>query len=639
MKLNFLGDLGVLGAGLEILQSDLGFQISADGLPVTVETSDGRLEAGLAQGRGFVRAARPIHFFRALGLFIEAARRGGDFHIIEQPQFTTDGVMVDMSRNGVMRVESIKTLLRKMAVMGLTTLMLYTEDTYELPDEPFFGYLRGRYSDAEIKECDDYAFALGIEMIPCIQTLGHLEQFIKWVYYSHGLHDTKEVLLVDSPATYEFIEKMIRAASAPYRSKRIHIGMDEAHGLGRGRYLDKFGQADLFEVMNRHLRRVLEIAGRYGLQPMIWSDMYFRIGSATHDYYDLNAVMPEHARAAYPSDVALVYWDYYNDDPDLYRGLIRRHLDLSPNVIFAGGLWTWMGFGINYGKVFKTSNTALDVCKELGLREVIATIWSDDGAENDHFAALLGLQLFAEHGYSRELDLEKLKSRFEFCAGASFEAFLDLKYLDEVPGTVPDNNELYSPANPAKYLLWQDPLLGLFDRHAALLDLTAHYTRLAETYRRHLGAYPEYSFLFEPAALLCEVLQRKWDLGVRLKASYDSRDLPALARIATVEIPDLIGRVEALRQAHRGRWLKTYKPFGWEVLDYRYGGVVARLSSAGQRVEDFLAGRIDRIEELEEARLFFDGRPRPQEGLGPGACFGHYRIMTAGVYSHVWPLM
>lgn len=639
MKIHFLGDIAAYQPGLEMLRPELGFETSPEGLPVTVAGSSGNLEIGLENGQGTIRAARPIHFFRALGLFIENAGRANQFHIVETPQFSMDGVMVDMSRNGVMRVESIKTLLRKMALMGLTTLMLYTEDTYTVPEEPYFGYLRGRYSYAELKECDDYADSLGIEMVPCIQTLGHLEQFIKWVYYSHGIHDTKEVLLADHPATYEFIENMIKAASAPFRSKRIHIGMDEAHGLGRGRYLDKFGKADLFEVMNRHLRKVMEITDRYGLQPMIWSDMYFRIGSETHDYYDLNAVMPDYVRAAYPSQVPLVYWDYYNSDPELYRVFIRRHLDLSKNVIFAGGMWTWIGFGTNYGKVFATSNAALTVCKQEGLPEVLATIWSDDGAENDHFSSLLGLQLFAEHGYSRELDMEKLKTRFEFCVGASFDSFMDLKYLDEVPGTLPDNNEFDSPANPSKYLLWQDPLLGLFDRHVEGLDLASHYANLAKTYRRHLADYPAYGFLFEVAALLSEALEIKCDLGLRLGKAYEARDLVALEQIANRDIPELLRRVEALRAAHRARWLQHRKAFGWEVIDYRYGGVLARLASARERLLDLIEGRIKQIEELEEPRLFYDGRERPQEGVSIGACFSHYRIITAGLYSQVWPIM
>ncbi len=85
----------------------------------------------------------------------------------ERCSFETLGTMIDCSRNGVLRVSSVKFLLRKLALLGYNMLQLYTEDTYEIRDEPFFGYLRGAYTEEEMREIDDYAFSLGIEVIPC----------------------------------------------------------------------------------------------------------------------------------------------------------------------------------------------------------------------------------------------------------------------------------------------------------------------------------------------------------------------------------------------------------------------------------------------------------------------------------------
>ena len=54
---------------------------------------------------------------------------------------------------------------------------------------------------------DDYADALGIELVPCIQTLGHLGQMLQWPKY-HIYRDTNEVLLVNWDETYNLIEKV-----------------------------------------------------------------------------------------------------------------------------------------------------------------------------------------------------------------------------------------------------------------------------------------------------------------------------------------------------------------------------------------------------------------------------------------------
>ncbi len=101
--------------------------------------------------------------------------------------------MIDASRNAVYRVSEVKKILGYMALMGHNRCMLYTEDTYEIDGYPYFGYMRGRYSKEELREIDDYGYSLGIEVVPCIQTLAHLKQTLRWPY-GEGMKDTQDVL-------------------------------------------------------------------------------------------------------------------------------------------------------------------------------------------------------------------------------------------------------------------------------------------------------------------------------------------------------------------------------------------------------------------------------------------------------------
>ena len=80
----------------------------------------------------------------------------------EQTGFDMIGVMIDSSRNGVIHPEASQSFLMRLALMGVNMAILYTEDTYEIPGEPFFGYLRGRYTASELRAIDDYAFLFGI---------------------------------------------------------------------------------------------------------------------------------------------------------------------------------------------------------------------------------------------------------------------------------------------------------------------------------------------------------------------------------------------------------------------------------------------------------------------------------------------
>ena len=53
--------------------------------------------------------------------------------------------------------------------------------------------------------------------------------------------------------------------------------------LGLGRYLKKNGFQSSFSIMLEHVKRVRELAHRFGFEPMMWSDMYFRCASPNND--------------------------------------------------------------------------------------------------------------------------------------------------------------------------------------------------------------------------------------------------------------------------------------------------------------------------------------------------------------------
>ncbi|PTX64900.1 glycosyl hydrolase family 20 [Melghirimyces profundicolus] len=627
MKVFLSGDLKGLEGGLKELENDLSFVRDPSGIPIQVSRiKENRLRVTLGKDGGEIHYHQPIHFFRGVGWVLEAMTDRRTIAVEEEPQFTMNGAMFDCSRNAVFRPETLKTVIRMMALMGLNMLMLYTEDTYTAKGESYFGYMRGRYTPEELKELDHYASLFGIEMIPCIQTLAHLASFLHWDR-ANELRDTEDVLLANSEATYRFIDRLISSVAGCYRSKRIHIGMDEAFGLGRGRFLDRFGYQRPFDIMARHLNKVVEITDRYGLSPMIWSDMMFRMGSKDHRYYDLDAVIPEEALKMMPDGLQYVYWDYYHTDADFYRKFINQHRALGSIPVFAGGIWTWAGPAIHYEKTFKTTDAALSACKAEGVREVFATLWGDDGAETNMLNGLLGLQLFAEHGYARKPEAGQLRRRFASCTGGNYEAFLRLGKFDTLPEA--DQSGLI-PDNPSKFLLWQDPLLGLFDRHVEGTRAKEFYTRLHREFQEDFRNGDRWRELFEVPLYLSSVLMRKSNLGLRIKKAYDQQDVHLLKRIAGEEIPVLAREVENLRNAHRKQWMETFKPFGWEVLDLRYGGLLSRLDTAGQRLLDFCGGKIKRVEELEEDRLGFDGfQKTDQPGMGKAVLYS--RIASASV--------
>lgn len=505
-------------------------------------------------------------------------------------EFEKIGLMLDCSRNAVPRIETLKALIDLLAKMGYNRLELYTEDTYEIKGRPYFGYLRGRYSGAEIKEIDAYAAAKGIELTPCIQVLAHLSQIFRWPDFKE-VHDCTDILLVDEPATYALIEDMFRSVAENFTSRNINIGCDEAHMVGLGQYLDKHGYQNRFEIMSRHIGRVLEIADKYGFRCSMWSDMYFRLASGNGEYYTDKPIPPEVLERV-PKNVSLIYWDYYHTNPDVYRKMFAEHKRFGNDIEFAGGVWKWTGFSPKNVGSIQRLEPAVAAAREYETKNIMVTMWGDDGAEASVFSGLPALYYFARLCRGESVDPAELEKGFRRITGVGFEAFLDIEAI----GAFPNSSHI---ANPDKFLLYNDCFAGIFDGMIKGNE-AEHYRKVSA--RLVKGRYGKFAYIFRTIRALAEVLQLKADLGVRTRALYRKGDKAGLKKL-TDEYGSLIKRLKTFCKLFEEQWMRENKPFGFEVQDMRLGGLIRRIENCRRRLSGYCAGKIVDIPELEEEIL------------------------------------
>lgn len=512
---------------------------------------------------------------------------------MSESTFRTLGVMVDMSRNAVMGVESLKTYMTYLHRMGYNCLMLYTEDTFEVENEPCFGYMRGGYTCDELRALDDYADALGIELIPCIQTLAHLQGFVHW----HQVPvDRDDILRIDEERTYEFLENVLRSVRSCFRSRRIHIGMDEAWALGRGKFLDLHGYEKASSMMKRHLARVCEIVRKYGFAPMIWSDMFFYDLTPERKYYLPKMEIPEEIRNALPKDVIPVYWDYYHEHEEDYGGMLSNHEQISENTWFAGGAWSTHGFLPLNRYSIKTMIPAFRACKAHGVKDVFLTTWGDDGNECSRYAILPTLYYMAEFARGNE-DEESIRQGFLALFGAEFDAFLSLDDLNDILEGITAR----TGAAP-KAALYNDPFSGVLDCRI-LPGKREYISAVGAKWHGYARAYPKWRYLFDSAARLADVLELKYDLGVRTRRAYREGDREALEELAKEVYPLLKRRIRLFARAFERQWYAENRPNGFEIQEIRLGGLLYRVDSCKRRLDAYLCGRIEHIPELEEELL------------------------------------
>lgn len=525
------------------------------------------------------------------------------------------GLMIDCSRNAVMLPEQVKQYAALLKKFGYDTLMLYTEDTFQVDGEPYFGHMRGRYSKEELKDLDACCRALGIELIPCIQTLAHLGGMFKWWDTYDCINDIDDVLLIGEERTYTLIDNMFATVSRCFTTRKIHIGMDEAFKVGLGKYLRKHGYQDRFDIINNHLHRVCEIAEKYGLEPMIWSDMFTTLAADNADYYADATGAEIEKRANLPENVSLVYWDYYSEDPTRYEKMIEKTKCFHRPVLFAGGIWTWRGFAPDNGYSFRVTKAAVEGCRKSGVEDMFFCLWGDDGAECSKYAVLPAVMAAAEI-YRGNTDMEDIKAKFRREFGMDMDDFALLDAADHVGGR-------HNRGSASKYLLFNDPFNGLFDMRISG-DENAYYASLCH---RLDGVKPTPTFqhAFAYIRALCDVLSVKSELGAKTRKAYKAGDKAELLRLAQEEYTLAMEKGKSFYQAFAAMWFTENKPFGFDVQDIRIGALLQRLESCRARLLDYCQGRVVNIPELEEEVI-----------AEAASATGWSRMVTANVLSHIF---
>lgn len=610
--------------GIHNITDILDLDISSAGVNIVAEQWDDGLLVSNKSKECKICYSRVSEFYRGLGILVQHQGEAS-FEVHERARFDTLAFLCDNSRNAVNNPETVRKLIRHLAVCGYTALMPYTEDTYEIPEYPYFGYMRGRFTAEEIKSLDQYAGLFGIELIPCIQTLAHLNAIFKWDVFG-CVRDTADILLADEEKTYGLIDAMVKSLRNMYSSRTVNIGMDEAFMLGRGSYAGRHGLVSPAEIMRRHLKRVVEICHKYDFKPMMWSDMFFRNQDSGIKIVD--GTVSQDQIDAIPEDITLVHWDYVSESKEGIGDMLHKHKLVKRPVAFAGGAWKWSGYMPANAYSLWVGRNAVEACVENGIREVILTSWGDNGAEASLFSVIPVIQQYAEGCYSGDMSDEAVNKRMKVCFHADLEGFLAL----DLPNLLPGGNE--SPGryykNPAKYLLFQDVLCGLFDHHVLPDEFRAHFDKALSEIRKGSKGNPQWKYIFDVIYAMTKVLQSKSDMGIRIRQAVLENNRAALDTIANSEIPLVVKWVEKLHKAVKIQWETENKIFGYEVQDIRLGALETRLKTAAARLNDYVNGKTDRLEEVECERLPYQSWSDPEGCVHVNAWFWK-DIVTASV--------
>uniref|UniRef100_A0A2K6TKB4 Hexosaminidase D n=1 Tax=Saimiri boliviensis boliviensis TaxID=39432 RepID=A0A2K6TKB4_SAIBB len=193
--------------------------------------------------------------------------------------------------------------------LGANGLLIEYEDMF--PYEGPLRLLRAKYaySPSEIKEILHLAGLNELEVIPLVQTFGHMEFVLKHAAFAHlrevgpfpctlNPHEAESLALVGA-----MIDQVLELHPG---AQRLHVGCDEVYYLGEGEASRRWLQQEhnsTEKLCLSHMRAVASHvrARRPGVTPLVWDDML--------------RDLPEDQLAAsgVPQLVEPVLWDYTAD--------------------------------------------------------------------------------------------------------------------------------------------------------------------------------------------------------------------------------------------------------------------------------------------------------------------------------------
>ncbi len=184
-------------------------------------------------------------------------------------------------------VEYIKSYVDFAAKCGYNSILYYLENAVRTPDTEFLNPDE-TYTLDEMREIVEYTEAHGLEAIPAFENLGHMEKFLSYPALSHLAEcrgdtvgrfyntDNGDCGCSSNPKFYEFIDKYVTDVASVFRSKYIHMGLDEVFSFAicpdcRARLAAGETKADMFYA---HIMHTHALVSRMGRRMMMWDDFF-----------------------------------------------------------------------------------------------------------------------------------------------------------------------------------------------------------------------------------------------------------------------------------------------------------------------------------------------------------------------------
>jgi hypothetical protein len=256
--------------------------------------------------------------------------------------------------------------LNEIVGFGINTLLIEYEDKFPWSKYPFL-QASNAFTPSELREFLGAARALGVRVVPLVQTLSHLEFALAHEELAH-LRECPDIPTQINPTSKEaiaFVEDLINEVLEYHGPDEwFHIGGDEAWFLGANKdyaeEVEHIGEAAFWAKYTKKFTDYLIAAGK---RPLVWDDVLWR-------------GLPETLIPDFSKETIFAAWDYGYSE---YKQGMYSHTDDFKKAgyeIVGVPCLNWGVLTPRHNHSLGNTNTWTTKARELDFLGVINSSWA-----------------------------------------------------------------------------------------------------------------------------------------------------------------------------------------------------------------------------------------------------------------------
>ncbi|HTV75378.1 MAG TPA: family 20 glycosylhydrolase, partial [Candidatus Baltobacteraceae bacterium] len=318
--------------------------------------------------------------------------------IRDWPDFPRRGVMLDISRGRVPKLQTLLDLAEKLSDFKINELQLYIEHTFAYRKYKSVWQSWGALTAKEIQILDARCRELGVDLVPNQNSFGHLRYFLEHPKLKNlaevsepyeggdaatGNHEflrRPTTLAPNHLGTIPFLRGLYDELLPNFSSRFFNVGCDETWDLGRGqskRLCEANGKG---RVYLDFLKKIHAEVSSHDKCMMFWGDIILKYPKLISELAELGGadlLVSQDARQRVPTNIIALNWGYEANHP--FEKEAAQFAKAGIPFYVCPGTSSWQTLIGKHDNALANLRAAAKGGKKFGAIGFLNTDWGDGG--------------------------------------------------------------------------------------------------------------------------------------------------------------------------------------------------------------------------------------------------------------------